>query len=92
MTPLAFFAILLTLASLFGVVNHRTFRLPNTIGVLIISLLVSIVMLAADQFIPGYNLKALSRSLLGTINLPQALLNGVLSFLLFASSVVALGR
>jgi CPA1 family monovalent cation:H+ antiporter len=93
MTPLAFFAILLTLASLFGVVNHRTLRLPNTIGVLIIALLVSMVMLAADQLTPGYNLKALSRSLLGTINLPQALLNGVLSFLLFAGSLhVDLGQ
>jgi CPA1 family monovalent cation:H+ antiporter len=93
MKPLAFFAILLTLASLFGIANHRTLRLPNTIGVLIISLLVSMVMLAADPLIPGYNLKAISRSLLGTINLPQALLNGVLSFLLFAGALqVDLGQ
>jgi CPA1 family monovalent cation:H+ antiporter len=87
MTPLAFFAVLLTLASGFGVINHRTLRLPNTIGVLLISLLVSVVMLAADPLIPGYDLKAIAQSLLGTIDLPQRLLNGVLSFLLFAGAL-----
>jgi CPA1 family monovalent cation:H+ antiporter len=75
------------------VVNHRTLRLPNTVGVLVISLLVSLVMLAADPFIPSYDLQAISRSLLGTINLPQTLLNSVLSFLLFAGALqVDLGQ
>jgi CPA1 family monovalent cation:H+ antiporter len=93
MTPLAFFAILLTLASIFGVVNYRTLRLPNTIGVLLISLLVSMIMLVADPLIPGYDLRAIAQSLLGIINLPQTLLNGVLSFLLFAGALqVDLGQ
>lgn len=87
MTPLAFFAVLVTLASVFGVVNHRTLRLPNTIGILLISLLISLVMLAADPLIPGYDLRGLSQSLLDTINLPQTLKNGVLSFLLFAGAL-----
>lgn len=87
MTPLAFFAILLTLASVFGVINCRTLRLPNTIGILLISLLISLGMLAADSLIPGYDLKGFSESLLGTINLPRTLMNGVLSFLLFAGAL-----
>src|SRR5271166_4851492 len=93
MTPFDFFAILLTLSAVFGVVNHRTLRLPNTVGVLVISLLVTLVMLAADPFIPAYDLQAISRTLLGTINLPQTLLNSVLSFLLFAGALqVDLGQ
>jgi len=84
---LGLFAILLTLSALFGVVNHRTLGLPNTIGVLVIAMLVSLVMLAADRFIPGYDLQAMSRQVLGTIDLPQALLNGALSFLLFAGAL-----
>jgi CPA1 family monovalent cation:H+ antiporter len=92
-TSLGLFAILLTLAAVFGVVNARTLRLPNTIGVLVIALLVSLVMLAADPLIPGYDLRALSRQLLGTIDLPQTLLNGALSFLLFAGALqVDLGQ
>jgi CPA1 family monovalent cation:H+ antiporter len=87
MTPLGFLAILLTLSAVFGVINHRTLRLPNTVGVLLISLLVSLVMLAADPFIPGYDLRALFGSLLGAVNLPHALLDGVLSFLLFAGAL-----
>lgn len=93
MTPFDFFAILLTVSAVFGVVNHRTLRLPNTVGVLVISLLVTLVMLAADPFIPAYDLQAISRRLLGTINLPQTLLNSVLAFLLFAGALqVDLGQ
>jgi CPA1 family monovalent cation:H+ antiporter len=44
-------------------------------------------------FIPAYDLQAISRTLLGTINLPQTLLNSVLSFLLFAGALqVDLGQ
>jgi CPA1 family monovalent cation:H+ antiporter len=93
MTPLGLFAILLTLSALFGVVNHRTLRLPNTIGVLVISLLVSIALLTVAPFIASYNLRALSRSALGVIDLPGTLLNGALSFLLFAGALqVDLGQ
>ncbi len=86
-TSLGLLAILLTLAAVFGVVNYRTLRLPNTIGVLVISLAVSLVMLAADRFIPGYSPLGMLRGLLGTVDLPQALLDGALSFLLFAGAV-----
>ncbi len=93
MTSLSLLAILLTLAAVFGVVNHRTLRLPNTIGVLVISLAVSLVMLAIDPLIPAYDLRALLGSLLGSVNLPQSLLDGALSFLLFAGAVrVDLGQ
>ena len=93
MTSLSLLAILLTLAAVFGVLNYRTLRLPNTIGVLVISLAVSLVMLAVDPFIPAYDLRALLSSLLGTVDLPQSLLDGALSFLLFAGAVqVDLGQ
>ena len=93
MTPFDFIAILLTLSAAFGVVNYRTLRLPNSVGVLVISLLITLVMLAADPFIPAYDLQEISRSLLATVDLPQTLLNGVLSFLLFAGALqVDLGQ
>ncbi len=93
MTSLSLLAILLTLAAVFGVLNHRTLRLPNTIGVLVISLAVSLVMLAADPLIPSYSLRGMIGTLLGTVNLPHSLLDGALSFLLFAGAVrVDLGQ
>lgn len=87
MTPLGLFALLLTLAAVFGVINDRTLRLPMTIGVLVISLVISLVLLAIDPLISSYDLHALSRNLLSTIDLPQALLGGALSFLLFAGAL-----
>jgi len=87
LNPLALVAVLLTLAALFGVINHLTLRLPNTIGVLLMSLLSSLAALAIDPLIPGVDLHAVSRSLLGRLDLPDAFLNGVLSFLLFAGSL-----
>ncbi len=93
MTPLGLFAILLTLSAVFGVINHRTLRLPSTIGVLLISLLVSLVVIAVDPLIPNYDLRTLPRALLGQVDLPRALLDGALSFLLFAGSLeVDLGQ
>ncbi len=87
MTPLALFGVLLTLSSVFGVINNRTLRLPPSIGVLAIALLVSLVILAVNPFIPGIDLQAVSQGLLGKINFSQALLNGALSFLLFAGAL-----
>ncbi len=87
MTPLGFFALLLTLSAVFGILNQHTLRLPNTIGVLLISLLASLALLAIDPLLPGADLKALSKSLLGTVDLPRTLLGTVLSFLLFAAAL-----
>ena len=72
MTPLALFGVLLTLSSVFGVINNRTLRLPPSIGVLAIALLVSLVILAVNPFIPGIDLQAVSQGVLGKINFSQA--------------------
>ena len=87
MTSLGLFAILLTLAAVFGVLNARTLRLPASIGVLVFALLASMVLLAVNPLIPGYDLRVLSRRFLDVIDLPHALLNGALSFLLFAGAL-----
>jgi CPA1 family monovalent cation:H+ antiporter len=93
MTPLGLFAILLTLSAAFGVINHRTLRLPTTIGVLVVSLLVSLAVLAIDPLITAYDLQAMSRAALQIVDLPERLLNGALSFLLFAGALqVDLGQ
>ena len=93
MTPLGLFAILLTLSAAFGVLNHRTLRLPTTVGVLVIALTVSLLMIVVDHLVPRYGLRALTGDFLATIDLPKTLLSGVLSFLLFAGALqVDLGQ
>lgn len=87
MTVLGFTAILLTFSSIFGFINLRLLRMPNSIGVLVMALLVSLVVILVDPMVDGVALRDGARHLLETVNLPATLMDGVLSFLLFAGSL-----
>ena len=46
-------AVLLSLAAIFGYINHRVFKLPTSIGILLIGLVLSVlILLLGDQW-PG---------------------------------------
>ena len=87
MNTLNLIAILLLLCTGFSVINHHTLRLPVTIGVLVFSFFTSLLIICLDTVFPAYNLLALPRVFLNAVDLPQALLNGALSFLLFAGAM-----
>lgn len=78
-------AILLSLAAVFSYINHRFIRLPTTIGVMLIALVASLLVLLMGQF--GFHLEDDARRLLGAIDFNRAVLDGVLSFLLFAGAL-----
>ena len=46
-------AMLLTLAALFAYANERLFGLPNTIGIMLIGLVLSLLLLLVDAMLPG---------------------------------------
>ncbi|MGH7031020.1 MAG: cation:proton antiporter, partial [Stellaceae bacterium] len=75
------------LAAVFGYINNRLFGLPLTVGLLLLALLSAIVLIAVGAVLPQLGLKLALRSLLAGVNLPVALLNGFLSFLLFAGAL-----
>ncbi|UMM07846.1 sodium:proton antiporter [Gluconobacter frateurii] len=87
MDTISLLALLLTLSAGFSILNHHTLRIPVTIGVLIFSLLTSLMVMILNPLLPACNLQAFLRSVLGAINLPAALLNGALSLLLFAGAM-----
>ncbi|WP_141260839.1 cation:proton antiporter [Komagataeibacter diospyri] len=87
MDTISLLALLLTLSAGFSILNHHTLRIPVTIGVLIFSLLTSLVVMILNPMLPAYDLQAFPRSMLGAINLPTTLLNGALSLLLFAGAM-----
>lgn len=87
MNSLGLFALLLTVATLLGIVNYRTLKLPLTIGILLISMVISLIVMILNPLFPGYDLQQVPQTLLGTINLPRTLLDGALSFLLFAGAM-----
>ena len=80
-------ALLITLAAVFGYVNHRWLRLPHTIGLVIIALAVSVVVLAVDALFPQLGLETSVRGTLTDIDFEDTLMKGVLSFLLFAGAL-----
>ena len=78
-------AILITLSALFSWINHRFLRLPTTIGLMLISLLLSLFLLAPVPFTDG--LERDVERMLASVDFDQTLLHGMLSFLLFAGAL-----
>ncbi len=78
-------AVLLTLASFFGFINYRTLQLPTTIGLMSIALLFSLSLNILGIFFPQINNWAVA--LLSQIDFSEALLHGMLGFLLFAGAL-----
>ena len=77
-------ALLLSLAAVFAYLNHRTLRLPTTIGVMGISLVFSLVLLALGRL--GYRAEEWQQ-LVEAFQFGPALLEGMLGFLLFAGAL-----
>lgn len=86
-------AILLTLSALFGWLNHKFIPLPHTIGLLVMSVVVSLILVGIDIVYPGKHLfDALTGALL-QIDFASVVMNGMLGFLLFAGALhVDLGK
>jgi len=77
-------ALLLTLTAAFAYVNARFTRLPTTIGVMAISLIISLGLIALHAL--GYPAGRIEHAL-RSINFDTTLLQGMLSFLLFAGAL-----
>ena len=78
-------AILITLSALFGYVNHRFIRLPMTIGLMAMSLTGSLALIGLHEL--GLPLDEPVEAMLLEIDFDRALLEGMLSFLLFAGAL-----
>jgi len=76
---------LITLSAGFSYLNHRFIRMPNTIGLMVIALLVSLGLAALGPF--GFGLREDAHRLLASIDFDETLLHGMLSFLLFAGAL-----
>ena len=80
-------ALLLTLAAGFGYINHRWLKLPHTIGLVVIALLASVGVLAIDLVAPTLGFQDAVRGVVESLDFPDLLMKGMLSFLLFAGAL-----
>ncbi|HDY99559.1 MAG TPA: sodium:proton antiporter [Pseudomonas sabulinigri] len=78
-------AILLSLAAIFSYVNARFFGLPSSIAIMAFSLIFSLILLGLNH-LGMTSLADWAEQLVGEADLGPTLLNGLLSFLLFAGA------
>lgn len=80
-------AILLVLTATFGWINHRLIKLPHTIGLLVMGLGASLVLIAVELSFPNEVLYEGLITVVRQIDFQDAVMNGMLAFLLFAGSL-----
>jgi CPA1 family monovalent cation:H+ antiporter len=77
--------VIIVLAAIFGYINHRFFKLPGTIGIMLISLIASLLVVGIGYIFPTFFFK--TTEALGAIDFQTAVLKVMLSFLLFAAAI-----
>ncbi len=80
-------SMLVVAAAVLGWFNHQFIKLPHVIGLTVMGALGAIGLLVADAFIPGITLDNDVARLLEQMNFTDTLLQGMLSFLLFAGAL-----
>jgi CPA1 family monovalent cation:H+ antiporter len=85
MTTFDLLAILITLAALLGWLNHRFLKLPATIGIMVLSMLFSLGLVALGK--AGVAPSTSLVQVLEEVDFGAALLNGMLGALLFAGAL-----
>lgn len=87
MNALQIASLLIVLAGLFGAVNYLFFRLPSAIGILVVSLIASLCIMALNVLVPSLGIEAAVRAFVLDIEFSTALLEGMLGLLLFAGAL-----
>ena len=85
MTLMHTVTILVCLSAGFSYLNHRYIKLPVTIGLMAMALAMSLVLLCLGKL--GFGIESQARSFVQRIDFGEALLHGMLSFLLFAGAL-----
>lgn len=80
-------ALLLVVTAAFAWINHVLIRLPHTIGLLVMGLAASLVLVGVELALPQVTLTEDLSRLLRQIDFREAVLDGMLAFLLFAGAL-----
>ncbi|MCB1129313.1 MAG: cation:proton antiporter, partial [Verrucomicrobiae bacterium] len=85
MAILDLLALLISLTALFSWFNHRFLKLPTTIGVMVMGMTLSLLLIALDWLDVAIAVRL--EQALATIDFNTVLMQGMLSFLLFAGAL-----
>ena len=78
-------AALLSLTAVFSFLNYRILKLPTTIGIMLLSLVFSLLLILLGDYSSG--IRASAEQLVLQIDFNETVLHGMLSFLLFAGAL-----
>lgn len=81
----AIFAVFITIAALASYLNYKFIKLPMSVGLMAIALAASLALIGAARL--GLNIQGPAETFLGRIDFGEALMQGMLSFLLFAGAL-----
>ncbi|GAA5060178.1 sodium:proton antiporter [Erythrobacter westpacificensis] len=87
LSPFDLAAMLVVASALLGWFNHHFIKLPHVVGLTVMGAIAAIGLLAANAFLPGVTLDDTVARLLAEMNFTDTLLQGMLSFLLFAGAL-----
>jgi CPA1 family monovalent cation:H+ antiporter len=87
MTVLQIASLLIVLAGAFGAVNYLVFKLPSSIGILVVALIASLCVMGLDFFQPQLGMSATITQFVEELSFSKALLEGMLGLLLFAGAL-----
>jgi len=79
------FSILIVLSAGFAYINFRILKLPNAIGLMLVSLIFSFIILVLGYYFPSFKESIALK--MENINFSELLLEGMLSFMLFAGAI-----
>lgn len=77
--------ILIVISAIFGFINEKFLKLPDTIGLMLITILFTLGIVGFGRFYP--DLQAFAENLVAQLDFKTALLDVMLSFLLFAGAM-----
>ena len=80
-------AILIVLAAALGYLNHRFLKLPSTVGLTVMGAVASLGVILYDQVLPSSTLAENLSAFLRDLDFHATLMEGMLSFLLFAGAM-----
>lgn len=87
LSPFDAAAILIVLAAALGYLNHRLLGLPSSVGLTIMGAVASLLVIGIDQLLPESHLSPRVVAFLAGIDFHATLMEGMLSFLLFAGAL-----
>lgn len=87
LTPFDAAAILIVLAAALGYLNFRFLKLPSSIGLTIMGAVASLIVVGLDRLFPGAGLSHDIVRFIAGIDFHTTLMDGMLSFLLFAGAL-----